>query len=88
MLSSRGYRICTRSSVGTVAGRGVAGCCGEQRPEISGLEILRAIEQQDYNVLRSRPAISKSRKAALLLRALTGKFLGRNPGHNTNGKAA
>jgi squalene synthase HpnC len=43
-----------------------------------GLEILRAIEQQDYNVLRSRPAISKSRKAALFLRALTGKFLGRN----------
>ena len=43
-----------------------------------GLEILHAIEQQDYNVLRARPAISKPRKAALLLRALTGKFLGRN----------
>ncbi len=53
-----------------------------------GLEILRAIEQQDYNVLRSRPAISKSRKAALLLRALSGKFFGRNLGHSTNGKAA
>ena len=53
-----------------------------------GLEILRAIEQQDYNVLRSRPAISKSRKAALLLRALTGKILGRNLGQSTNGKAA
>jgi squalene synthase HpnC len=53
-----------------------------------GLEILRAIEQQDYNVLRSRPAISKSRKAALLLRALTGKFLGRNLGQSANGKAA
>jgi len=43
-----------------------------------GLEILDAIEQQDYNVLRARPSISKSRKAALLLRALTGKLLGRN----------
>ena len=43
-----------------------------------GLEILRAIEEQGYDVLRERPAISKSRKAALLLRALTGKFLGRS----------
>jgi squalene synthase HpnC len=43
-----------------------------------GLEILRAIEEQDYNVLKTRPAISKSRKAALLLRALTGKLLGRS----------
>jgi len=57
-----------------------------------GLEILRAIEQQDYNVLESRPAISKSRKAALLLRALTGKFLGRGPlrtsTQSANGRAA
>jgi squalene synthase HpnC len=43
-----------------------------------GLEILHAIEKQDYNVLRARPAISKPRKAALLMRALTGKFLGRS----------
>jgi len=43
-----------------------------------GLEILRAIEEQSYDVLRARPAISKSRKAALLVRALTGKFLGRS----------
>lgn len=43
-----------------------------------GLEILRAIGEQDYNVLRARPTISKTRKAALLVRALTGKFLGRN----------
>jgi len=42
-----------------------------------GLEILRAIEQQSYDVLRARPTISKQRKAALLLRALTGKLLGR-----------
>jgi len=53
-----------------------------------GLEILRAIEQQDYDVLRSRPAISKSRKAALLLRALTGKFLGRNLAQNGVERAA
>jgi squalene synthase HpnC len=42
-----------------------------------GLEILNAIEQQDYNVLRVRPAISKTKKVALLLRALSSKFLGR-----------
>ncbi|MFY9744793.1 MAG: squalene synthase HpnC [Acidobacteriaceae bacterium] len=42
-----------------------------------GLEILRAIERQDYNVLRARPAISKTRKASLLLRALTHKFVAR-----------
>ncbi|MBT9329792.1 squalene synthase HpnC [Paracidobacterium acidisoli] len=42
-----------------------------------GLEILRAIEEQDYNVLRARPSISKPRKARLLLRALSGRFLGR-----------
>jgi len=35
-----------------------------------GQEILRAIQRQDYNVLSARPAISKTRKAALLLRAL------------------
>lgn len=42
-----------------------------------GLEILRAIEAQAYDVLRSRPAISKPRKAALLMRALSAKFMGR-----------
>jgi len=40
-----------------------------------GLEILRAIEQQGYDVLTVRPAISKSRKLALLLRAVSGKLL-------------
>lgn len=39
-----------------------------------GLEILRAIERQDYNVLRARPSISKPRKAALLLRALLSRL--------------
>jgi phytoene/squalene synthetase len=43
-----------------------------------GLEILRAIERQDYNVLRARPAISKTRKVALLLRALAQKFTHRS----------
>lgn len=42
-----------------------------------GLEIMDAIEAQGYDVLGARPAISKSRKAMLLVRALTGKFLGR-----------
>lgn len=43
-----------------------------------GLEILDAIEQQDYDVPRARPPISKTRKVALLLRALSGRFLGRS----------
>jgi squalene synthase HpnC len=40
-----------------------------------GLEILRAIELCDYDVLSARPAISKSTKMALLLRAVSGKML-------------
>ncbi|MGD0098425.1 MAG: squalene synthase HpnC [Terracidiphilus sp.] len=39
-----------------------------------GLEILRAIEHQGYDVLSKRPAISKSTKAALLLRAVSAKL--------------
>ena len=34
-----------------------------------GQEILNAIERQDYDVLKSRPSISKSRKLALVLGA-------------------
>ena len=40
-----------------------------------GQEILNAIEGQGYNVLGRRPAISKSRKLALVARAAWGKFL-------------
>jgi len=40
-----------------------------------GQEILRAIETQGYNVLGRRPAISKSRKLALVARAAWGKLL-------------
>ncbi len=40
-----------------------------------GLEILRAIERQGYDVLSARPAISKGTKLQLALRALTGKML-------------
>jgi len=40
-----------------------------------GMEILRAIEQQGYDVLRARPSISKTRKLTLLLGALAGKVL-------------
>lgn len=40
-----------------------------------GLEILNAIERRDYDVLSARPAISKSTKVQLALRAVTGKFL-------------
>ena len=40
-----------------------------------GLEILRAIERCDYDVLSARPAISKRTKLALMLRAVSGKLL-------------
>ncbi len=44
-----------------------------------GQEILNAIEHQGYDVLRSRPAISKWRKLALLGRALWRRFSGGRP---------
>ena len=40
-----------------------------------GLEILNAIERQDFAVLGRRPAISKTRKLALVARAALGKLL-------------
>jgi phytoene/squalene synthetase len=40
-----------------------------------GQEILNAIEKQGYAVLGRRPAISKSRKLALVARAALGKLL-------------
>lgn len=40
-----------------------------------GQEILNAIERQGFDVLRTRPVISKSRKLLLVARAATGKFL-------------
>jgi phytoene/squalene synthetase len=40
-----------------------------------GLEILRAIERRGYDVLSARPAITKSTKIQLALRALSGKLL-------------
>jgi phytoene/squalene synthetase len=40
-----------------------------------GLEILRAIELRNYDVLSARPAIAKRTKMALALRALAGKML-------------
>lgn len=40
-----------------------------------GLEILRAIEAREYDVLSVRPTISKPRKALLLLHALAGRFV-------------
>jgi squalene synthase HpnC len=54
-----------------------------------GLEILRAIERQDYDVLSARPAISKRTKLSLALRALGGKALPfLRLGATTTGKAA
>jgi len=41
-----------------------------------GQEILRAIARQGYAVLGNRPAISRSRKLALVARAAVGKLLG------------
>ena len=40
-----------------------------------GLEILRAIERADYDVLSTRPAIGKRTKLGLALRAVSGKML-------------
>ena len=40
-----------------------------------GQEILNAIEHQNFDVLRARPEISKSRKLMLVLRAALGKLL-------------
>jgi phytoene/squalene synthetase len=40
-----------------------------------GLEILRAIERQDYDVLSARPAISRSTKAGLALRAVAARLM-------------
>jgi len=40
-----------------------------------GLEILNAIENQNFDVLSSRPSIAKRTKLQLALRAVTGKFL-------------
>jgi squalene synthase HpnC len=43
-----------------------------------GMAILRAIEEQDYNVLARRPSLSRLDKAALAMRALAGRLaLGR-----------
>jgi squalene synthase HpnC len=50
-----------------------------------GLEILKAIEKRDYDVLTARPAIAKSTKIALALRAVSGKLL---PGLRLKAKAA
>jgi squalene synthase HpnC len=43
-----------------------------------GQEILNAIERQGFGVLGRRPAISKTRKLALVARAALGKLLGKS----------
>jgi phytoene/squalene synthetase len=43
-----------------------------------GQEILNSIERQGFAVLGRRPAISKTRKLALLARAAMGKLFGRS----------
>jgi squalene synthase HpnC len=40
-----------------------------------GLEILHAIEKQNYDVLSVRPALSKATKISLALRAVSGKLM-------------
>jgi squalene synthase HpnC len=45
-----------------------------------GMEILSAIEKQDFAVLGNRPAISKSRKLALVAHAALAKVFGRSGG--------
>ncbi len=54
-----------------------------------GLEILRAIERRDYDVLSARPAISKLTKVSLAARAIVGKVLPfLRLGPRSTGKAA
>jgi squalene synthase HpnC len=54
-----------------------------------GLEILRAVERRDYDVLSARPSISRRTKVALALRALGGKmFPFLRLGAHSTGKAA
>ena len=43
---------------------------------LGGLAILRAIERQDYDVFRVRPALSRATKMRLLLRAAAGRCRG------------
>lgn len=45
-----------------------------------GMEILNAIERQNYAVLGHRPAISKTRKLALVAQAAMAKLFGRSGG--------
>ena len=40
-----------------------------------GIEISRAIEARNYDVLSARPTISKPRKGVLLLHGLAGRFV-------------
>jgi phytoene/squalene synthetase len=42
-----------------------------------GLQVLRKIEQQDYNVLGARPAISKAERVRLLLGSLVRMAVGK-----------
>jgi squalene synthase HpnC len=54
-----------------------------------GLEILRAIERQNYDVLAARPSITRRTKLALALRAVSGKLLPfLELGSRATGKAA
>jgi hypothetical protein len=39
-----------------------------------GEAILNGITKQDFDVLRGRPVVSKTRKAGLLIEALVGKL--------------
>jgi len=52
-----------------------------------GLEILHAIEAQDYDVLLARPSISKWRKAGLLLHAVGDKLVSRSKPHRDDSGA-
>jgi squalene synthase HpnC len=50
-----------------------------------GLEILNAIQQQGYDVLKQRPAISKPRKLWLVARAAVGKLTSSTQRHGGHG---
>jgi squalene synthase HpnC len=85
-VATPGFRVLLRQEVDYARGLFLQGLplIGRVRRDLAvdldlfsrgGLEILRAIERRDYDVLSARPAISKPTKLVLAFRALAGKAL-------------
>ncbi len=99
-VATPGFRALLRHEVDFARGLFEQGLplVGMVRPDVAldlelfsrgGLEILRAIERQDYDVLGSRPSLSKGAKLRLALRAVGGRALpALRLGGRPKGKAA